>query len=424
MSTQDGLLLPKQLSGPRSYFTDLDPHDAEMSMASVERNLKLQLLTKERVVIAASSLYHNIGFDLFSGSKGLTKALNEGIILPAIRAEFESPKGFFQEKSDYSAPSEKFFIENTSKYVSWSLFDNTSWFKKEFYKSLRNPSSALRVNTTLTDYDVDKIIADCDYRVSISPEGKRHLGREIIDAVMANYAFDVGTTVRGYTNLIYRISGAKVVNSEGHFPQCNLTKIKNSEGQAALSDSSIFWDIYVEAVLQHVTSAARISSDRIDRLDFEDILSIRSDLFKSKFSVAYDELIAKAKHSVVEEDPEQVILRAEQLSEAAESLRKLFSERVTYENSLIDRKPRETALWQVANVIALFSNPLIGSIVGTLSALNSLPEITTPISNELSKDIELRGSVLRNLINEKIGWSTSQRKVFIDAYRSLLSYGI
>lgn len=424
MDDQSGLLLPEHLTGPRSYFTDLDPHDSGISMDSVQRNLKLQLLTKERIVVAASSLYHDVGLDLFSGSKGLTNALRSGIILPAIRAEFESPEGFFREKADYSASSKAFFVENTSQYVSWRLVDNSNWFKTEFYHALFTPNSALRLNTKLSDGVAKHLIDECERLISISPKGKRYLSREIIDQAISGCKIEVAATIRGYANLIYRISGARVVNSEGHFPQCNLTNIEKSSESEQLSESGIFWDIYVEAVLQHVTKVARISVDRLDRLSFDDVLRIRSEIFDSNFSGLYDELVAKAKHDIVKEDPEQIILRAEQLSEAAESLRKLFSERVALERSFVDYSSREKSLWQVANVIALFADPLLGGVVGTLSALQALPEITVPISNELSKNIEKRSDVLRSLINEKIGWTASQRKVFIDAYKSLLTYGI
>ena len=53
---------PKKLSGPRSFFTDIDPRDPDYQEKEIERKLKLQLLTKDRIVIAASSLFSNISF--------------------------------------------------------------------------------------------------------------------------------------------------------------------------------------------------------------------------------------------------------------------------------------------------------------------------------------------------------------------------
>ena len=58
-------ILPEALTGPRSYFTDIDPKDPSYDQIDVVRKLKLQLLTKQNIVIAASSLFHDIGFHLF-----------------------------------------------------------------------------------------------------------------------------------------------------------------------------------------------------------------------------------------------------------------------------------------------------------------------------------------------------------------------
>lgn len=44
-------LLPDTLSGPRSYFTDIDPNVPESGNIDTIRKLKLQLLTKEKIVV-------------------------------------------------------------------------------------------------------------------------------------------------------------------------------------------------------------------------------------------------------------------------------------------------------------------------------------------------------------------------------------
>ena len=44
------------------------------------------------------------------------------------------------------------------------------------------------------------------------------------------------------------MSGARTVDSERHFPQSNITNVNLSGKDEHLSDESIFWDIYVEAV--------------------------------------------------------------------------------------------------------------------------------------------------------------------------------
>jgi hypothetical protein len=41
-----------KFTGPRSFFTDLDPNDRTYDEQTVKLKLKLQFLTKEKVVIA------------------------------------------------------------------------------------------------------------------------------------------------------------------------------------------------------------------------------------------------------------------------------------------------------------------------------------------------------------------------------------
>ena len=72
------------LKGPRSFFTDLDPKDPHYDQETVKLKLKLQFLLKERVVIAASSLFTHVGYELFSSEEGLVQALEQGLVAPAI----------------------------------------------------------------------------------------------------------------------------------------------------------------------------------------------------------------------------------------------------------------------------------------------------------------------------------------------------
>lgn len=424
MTNQYDFILPENLSGPRSYFTDLDATDSSENIVNIKRNLKLQLLTKKTIIMGASNMYHDKSFNLFLSSIGLTKALNEGIILPAIRDDFQNPIDFFDKKKGFTSDSRSYFIENTSCFVPWALSDNSSWFKDNIYAAMYDSNSPLRVSSSLSDVEAKEIIDIIESSISEEKENQQYLSRAIINKAIVNYNPLIINSINDYSNLIYRISGARTVNSEGHFPQCNLISGEISNVNRILSDSTIFWDIFVETILQNITSAARVSPSRLDRLTFKEILEIRSNHFESSFSALYDDLLEKAKKSIVGEDPKHIILRAEQLCKIAEKLRALVNERLKNELDIQSRIIHENSLWQIANVINLISNPIIGSVVGVLSALKSIPEITAPISNKLTKSLDSRSNILRNLINKKIGWNKSDKTVFLDFYKSLLTYGI
>lgn len=105
------------LTGPRSFFTDLDPKDPSYDRETVKLKLKLQFLLKERVVIAASSLFTGVGYELFSGDDGLVEALEEGIVAPAIRNEYTNPADFFEryEHKGWPWQARGFFVNTTAQ---------------------------------------------------------------------------------------------------------------------------------------------------------------------------------------------------------------------------------------------------------------------------------------------------------------------
>ena len=411
-----------QLNGPRSYFTDLDPKDNDYNEKLVIRRLKLQLLTKKNIVIAASSLFHDDGMSLFKKNKGLIDALNEGVILPAIRDQFSDLDSFFSTKAEYSNDSRDFFKEHVGYSVPWSLQENSSWFKHSVYQAIKQKNSILRTSTGLSAYDAGRFIETCDDILQKLPQKDRFLSRDIIKLTTSGYRKNVREYIENYINLVYRLSGSRVVNSEGHFPQSNLTKIGIIGNESSVNDETIFWDIFVEAASSHLSTVAKLPIEHLDRLEFTDILNIRKSFFQVRFVEKYDELISLSKSEVSIKDPEKLILRAQEISQSAKNLRQNFLDNISQEVTVKKTGNRENSLLQIANTIAMV-NPVAGGIVGVVSALKSIPEITAPISNDLSSSIQHRMNWFREFVNTQIGWSKPQRTALIDAYRELVIYG-
>jgi len=88
MANQIKEIMPDLMTGPRSYFTDIDPLVPESNDINAIRKLKLQLLTKEKIVVAASSLFHDVWYNILKNDEGLIVYLRNGIIIPAIRSSF------------------------------------------------------------------------------------------------------------------------------------------------------------------------------------------------------------------------------------------------------------------------------------------------------------------------------------------------
>lgn len=118
---------PSELIGPRSYFTDFDPRDTNFDLQAVERKLKLQLLTKDKVIIAASSLFHQTGFLFWKNHNALITTLEEGIVIPALRNQFGNVDVFYRNKSHgkdaslYTDEAAHFFSVHVKSCVSWNF---------------------------------------------------------------------------------------------------------------------------------------------------------------------------------------------------------------------------------------------------------------------------------------------------------------
>ncbi len=174
---------PDSLSGPRSFFTDIDPADQNYDKHDAIRKLKLQLLTKERIVIAASSLFHDIRFEIFMQHPDLVEALEKGFIVPAIRTEFDSVEAFFQSKKDYSERSKAFFIQHAPYSVPWDLQENSNWFKVQFLKALSDPNSVLRKKGGIGEKEASDIAAHLNALIDAESGTNRFLQRCHIQAV-------------------------------------------------------------------------------------------------------------------------------------------------------------------------------------------------------------------------------------------------
>lgn len=416
-------IFPNDLTGPRSYFTDIDPNDKNYNKYEAIQKLKLQLLTKDKIVVAASSLFHDIWMDIFKDSPDLIPAIEHGIIVPAIRNQFKGIADFFENKK-YSETNKKFFIDHVTYFVPWDLNENTGWFKQYFIKGLKDDNSVLRKQGGITHEQANSIILQLEDLIKQEPLEFRFLQRHHIEQVANGFNNTIQEFLVNYSNLIYRLSGARAVNSEGHFPQSNLTELRLVGNEEILSDEGIFWDIYAETVFSYLGTAIRLSPERLDNLKFKDILAIRKTFFDKGFSFDYDNLIGLVKKEVNLSDPEKLILHMQEISEITIRLKEIFSERVKSELSLKDTFERENALWQVANILSLVVSPVAGLIVGVLSALKSIPEITAPMSSALTDAIKIRMEWMRRFINNRIVWSESQRKSFLDAYRELAMYGL
>ena len=289
--------------GPRAYFTDFDykivrfKSHKEVYRREVERRLKVILLTKNTVVCAASHLPHEFAYNLFKDNPIL---LTKNMILPALRRDIEHITDYLEERTlgEYSLAQDlsiksylkenmkDFYRDHVNKVVDWELIENAAWFRENLLKALNNDNSVIRRN--LTDLPKRKL----HFLIS-EIEKNDILTRELILKSISTLSSRNQKTLLNFVNLVYHMSGARVVNCESALPQENYIDYSLadfSKHRVMLSDTQVFLKIFFELSFETLYRNT-LPVELLDTLSFEDIYYLRKPLENSSFRRKYDKLI-------------------------------------------------------------------------------------------------------------------------------------
>jgi hypothetical protein len=294
---------PINFQGPRAYFTDFDykivrfKHHEEAYRREVERRLKIILLTKNTVVCAASHLTHEFAYNLFKDNPIL---LTESMVLPALRRDIEHITDYLEEKTPGEYPIaqhleiksylkeniKNFYRDHVNKVVDWELMGNTAWFRENLLKALNNDHSVIRRNlTNLPKGELNFLINEI--------EKNDILTRELILKSISTWPSRGQKTFLNFVNLVYHMSGARVVNCESALPQENYIDYSLadfSKHRVMLSDTQMFLKIFFELSFETLYRNT-LPVELFDTLSFEDIYYLRKPLENSSFRRKYDKLI-------------------------------------------------------------------------------------------------------------------------------------
>lgn len=387
---------PTSFNGPRAYFTDFDykivrfKDDKEKYRKEVERRLKILLLTKNTIVCAASHLTHEFVYNLFKDNPIL---LTEGMILPALRRDMDHITDYLEEriiekkqpfaqdleiKNDLKENMKAFYRDHVNKVVNWELIENTTWFKTTLLRLLKNEHSVIRRNLlSLSKRNLDSLLNEI--------ERNKILTREIILKGISSWPTKEQRILLNFVNLIYHMSGARVVNCESALPQENYIDYSLTDffkHRATLSDTQVFLKIFFELAFEILHKNA-LSVDLLDLLSFEDINHLREPIEKSSFRKKYDELIQKSIQIMMksENNLEDVVYDIKKTGEILDQISKTFEEIFKQElPEFLKKKYKETTkeLWKSTLSIGIGIAglvPYLGNIATPLSLFQSLREI-------------------------------------------------
>lgn len=283
-------ITPQALIGPRVYFTDFDHRIVERSRNPAllrrkgERKLKVLLLLKGRIVCAASHLATRFAFDFFRENPAL---LTNDAIIPAFRADKTNLSELFARKR-FSGRDDaiRFYADHVRSTVTWELEENSGWFRDCFIADLEDERSVLRRH--FGEQHRDRIAGLLN---EIRKESL--LGRDTIDRASKGLPRKYRRLLQNYRELLYHVSGARVVNCESALPQENYIDYDLADLQhkrARLTEEQVFWKLLVELVLDSLQRAV-LPIEALDSLSFTDVMKIRQPLLQSSFQHKYDELI-------------------------------------------------------------------------------------------------------------------------------------
>lgn len=319
---------PVSFYGPRAYFTDIDEkivrfkQDKEIYKKEIERRLKIILLIKNTVVCAASHLTHEFAYTFFRNNPIL---FEKNMIIPALRRDKQYVTEYLEDKRIAKPLKESmkdFYEDYVNQVVDWELIENTTWFKTNLLRVLKDERSVVRRN--LPNLSKGKL----NYLIN-EIERSEILTREIILQPISSWATREQETFLNFVNLLYHISGARVVNCESALPQENYIDYSLtgfSKHRTTLSETQVFFKVFFELAFEILYKNA-LPVELIDVLTFEDIYYIRKPIEKSSFRKKYEELIQRSIKAInLSTDFENIGADVQEVLETLEKISRTFEE--------------------------------------------------------------------------------------------------
>lgn len=436
---------PINFQGPRAYFTDFDykivrfKHHKETYRREIERRLKVILLTKNTVVCAASHLTHEFAYNLFKDNPIL---LTEGMVLPALRRDIEDITDYLEEKAPREYPvvqdleiksylkenMKDFYRDHVNKVVDWELIENTAWFRENLLKALNNDYSVIRRNlTNLPKGKLNFLINEI--------EKNDILTREMIFKSISTWSSREQKTLLNFVNLVYHMSGARVVNCESALPQENYIDYSLadfSKHRSMLSDTKVFLKTFFELSFETLYRNT-LPVELLDTLSFEDIYYLRKPLENSSFRRKYDNLIQTSLEIIrdSETNSDVSLCDIEKPLEILEEISKTFEEVFKQELPEFLKKKHQEITKDMRKSTLSLGLGVAGFVpcVSTITTLLSLPSISREFFINLSQGFRSRKEIndynlyLKNkekTLHQMIEkYSISERSTFLDVLELL-----
>jgi hypothetical protein len=324
----------KDISGAKSYFTGFDTRlmsrlssrQRERHIKNVERKLKLQLLTNNSIIFGATQLTNLYTYEFFKSHPIL---LNEGLMIPSLRTDKEGFGDLFEKKrikKEIVNQRTNFYDNNVKLVADWDLIDNSNWFKQNFISELETPNSVLMRN--LVDVSPQEI--NC---LLVAIKNENVLSRETIEQNIKKYKTSAKKAVLNYRELLYHISGARIMDCESLIPQEELIDYSLTDLETRntiLNEYQIFNKLFLSLAAESLKlKITRI--ELFDYLDFSDIVIIRQIIDNNNFRDKYREFIKLVVEGFKKEDPNDILYSHNEIMKIHSVLKVDFKDKIDKE---------------------------------------------------------------------------------------------
>ena len=359
--------------------------------------------------------------------------LEKNLIIPALRRDKQHITDYLEGKRFRSPLKESmkdFYESYVSKVVDWELMENTAWFKANLLKALKDERSVIRRNlSNLSKEKLNSLLSEI--------ERNEILTREIILEGISTWSMKEQKILLNFVNLIYHMSGARVVNCESTLPQENyidysLTDF--SERRTTLSDTQVFLKIFFELAFETLYRNA-LPTELLDVLSFEDTNYLRKPIERSSFRKKYDELIQKSIQIIKrpKTDFEGVVYDIEKPLEILKQISKTFEENFQQElQEFMKKKHKETVKGLLKSSLSLGIEvaelvPIVGIIPTAWNLLHSSREVFVNLNqyfgskkevNDYDLYLKNKERILRQLTEK---YPISEKSVLLDTLNLLVN---
>lgn len=400
------LVSPDSINASRVYFTEFDrvtysqvawsAADVAGIRRSMERKLKLVTLIKGHVVIAASHLIESeLAHKILLPHP---KLFSEGVIVPALRAEFAGFEKFLDSKLAEGKESAQYegsvrremaqmLDSQVALAVKWEVGQTSSWFKKRLLSDMTDEQSLLRSclrnSGTIIPFSLVSRISEVprlsrkDVYASAKETGDKNLWHIVCE----------------YTDFLYYLSGAKAVCSEGVLPQENLMDFSLSDlagGRTHMSDMEVFFKIFIDLV--KAATNTHFPVDLLDSLSIDDVLELHSVAVEGRFVDKYSTIQEKTKDGLAIRDSERLVLLMEELEHFEQQLHEEYRVAIEKELPRYLRDRKKMKAMKFLNATASLVIPVWGFTTGAKEVLVSGLEFADKgrIANLSQRRIERR----------------------------------